>query len=158
MKEFKHFINGEYVASASGKTFENRSPVVNSLIGQVHEAGEAEVDAAVRAAKAALKGPWSKLTQNQRAAMLNKIADRINERFDEFLAAECLDTGKPRSMASHIDIPRGAANFKEFADSMNHPTEGFRMDTPDGKGALNVGHLTPKGVIAVVSPWNLPCC
>ena len=156
MKEFKHFINGEYVASASGKTFENRSPVDNSLIGQVHEAGEAEVDAAVRAAKAALKGPWSKLTQNQRAAMLNKIADRINERFDEFLAAECLDTGKPRSMASHIDIPRGAANFKEFADSMNHPTEGFRMDTPDGKGALNVGHRTPKGVIAVVSPWNLP--
>ncbi|WP_199457862.1 MULTISPECIES: 2-hydroxymuconic semialdehyde dehydrogenase [unclassified Marinobacter] len=156
MKEFKHFINGEYVASASGKTFENRSPVDNSLIGQVHEAGEAEVDAAVRAAKAALKGPWSKLTQNQRAAMLNKIADRINERFDEFLAAECLDTGKPRSMASHIDIPRGAANFKEFADSMNHPTEGFRMDTPDGKGAVNVGHRTPKGVIAVVSPWNLP--
>jgi len=156
MKEFKHFINGEYVASASGKTFENRSPVDNSLIGQVHEAGEAEVDAAVRAAKAALKGPWSKLTQNQRAAMLNKIADRINERFDEFLAAECLDTGKPRSMASHIDIPRGAANFKEFADSMNHPTEGFRMDTPDGTGAVNVGHRTPKGVIAVVSPWNLP--
>lgn len=156
MKEFKHFIYGEYVASASGKTFENRSPVDNSLIGQVHEAGEAEVDAAVRAAKAALKGPWSKLTQNQRAAMLNKIADRINERFDEFLAAECLDTGKPRSMASHIDIPRGAANFKEFADSMNHPTEGFRMDTPDGKGAVNVGHRTPKGVIAVVSPWNLP--
>ena len=156
MKEFKHFINGEYVASASGKTFENRSPVDNSLIGQVHEAGEAEVDAAVRAAKAALKGPWSKLTQNQRAAMLNKIADRINERFDEFLATECMDTGKPRSMASHIDIPRGAANFKEFADSMNHPTEGFRMDTPDGTGAVNVGHRTPKGVIAVVSPWNLP--
>ena len=156
MKEFKHFINGEYVASASGKTFENRSPVDNSLIGQVHEAGEAEVDAAVRADKAALKGPWSKLTQKQRAAILNKIADRINERFDEFLAAECLDTGKPRSMASHIDIPRGAANFKEFADSMNHPTEGFRMDTPDGKGAVNVGHRTPKGVIAVVSPWNLP--
>lgn len=156
MKEFKHFINGEFVASASGKTFENRSPVDNSLIGQVHEAGEAEVDAAVRAAKAALKGPWSKLTQEQRAAILNKIADRINERFDEFLAAECLDTGKPRSMASHIDIPRGAANFKEFADSMNHPTEGFRMDTPDGKGAVNVSHRTPKGVIAVVSPWNLP--
>lgn len=156
MKEFKHFINGEYVASASGKTFENRSPVDNSLIGQVHEAGESDVDAAVRAAKAALKGPWSKLTQKQRATMLNKIADRINERFDEFLAAECLDTGKPRSMASHIDIPRGAANFKEFADSMNHPTEGFRMDTPDGTGAVNVGHRTPKGVIAVVSPWNLP--
>lgn len=157
MKEFKHFINGEYVASASGKTFENRSPVDNSLIGQVHEAGEEEVDFAVRAAKAALKGPWGKLTQAERAALMNKVADRINERFDEFLEAECRDTGKPKSMASHIDIPRGAANFKEFSGTMtNHPTEGFRMDTPDGKGALNVGHRTPKGVIAVVSPWNLP--
>ncbi|MET4162710.1 aminomuconate-semialdehyde/2-hydroxymuconate-6-semialdehyde dehydrogenase [Marinobacterium sp. MBR-111] len=157
MKEFKHFINGEYVASASGKTFENRCPVDNSLIGMVHEAGEAEVDAAVRAAKAALKGPWSKLTQAQRTTLLNKVADRINERFEEFLAAECLDTGKPRSIASHIDIPRGAANFKAFSETLaNHPTEAFRMDTPDGQGALNVGHRTPKGVIAVISPWNLP--
>jgi aminomuconate-semialdehyde/2-hydroxymuconate-6-semialdehyde dehydrogenase len=157
MKEFKHFINGEYVASASGKTFENRCPVDNSLIGMVHEAGEVEVDAAVRAAKAALKGPWGKLTQAQRTALMDKVADRINERFEEFLRAECRDTGKPRSIASHIDIPRGAANFKAFAETVaNHPTEAFRMDTPDGKGALNVGHRTPKGVIAVISPWNLP--
>ncbi|MGO1500071.1 MAG: 2-hydroxymuconic semialdehyde dehydrogenase [Marinobacter sp.] len=157
MKEFKHFINGNYVESASGKTFENRNPVDNSLIGMVHEAGEAEVDTAVRAAKKALKGSWGKLKQAERIKLLNKVADRINERFDEFLEAECLDTGKPRSMASHIDIPRGAANFKEFSETMiNHPTEGLRMDTPDGEGALNVGHRTPKGVIAVVSPWNLP--
>lgn len=157
MKEFKHFINGEYVGSASGKTFENRSPVDNSLIGQIHEAGKDEVDAAVRAAKAALTGPWGKLTQADRIAMLNKVADRINERFEEFLEAECRDTGKPRSIASHIDIPRGAANFKAFSETLaNHPTEGFRMDTPDGTGAINVGHRTPKGVIAVIAPWNLP--
>lgn len=157
MKEFKHFINGQYVASVSGKTFENRSPVDNSLIGQIHEAGQEEVDAAVRAAKAALKGPWGQLTQAERIALLNKVADRINERFDEFLEAECLDTGKPRAMASHIDIPRGAANFKAFSETLaNHPTEGFRLDTPDGKGAINVGHRTPKGVIAVIAPWNLP--
>ncbi len=157
MKEFKHFINGKYVGSASGKTFENRSPVDNSLIGQIHEAGKDEVDAAVRAAKAALTGPWGKLTQADRIAMLNKVADRINERFEEFLEAECRDTGKPRSIASHIDIPRGAANFKAFSETLaNHPTEGFRMDTPDGTGAINVGHRTPKGVIAVIAPWNLP--
>ncbi len=157
MKEFKHFINGQYVASAGGKTYENRSPVDNSLIGQVYEAGQEEVDAAVRAAKEALSGPWKTLTQAQRIELLNKVADRINERFDEFLEAECLDTGKPRSMASLIDIPRGAANFKAFSETVaNHPTEGFRLDTPDGKGAINVGHRTPKGVIAVIAPWNLP--
>ncbi|MCY0964744.1 2-hydroxymuconic semialdehyde dehydrogenase [Parathalassolituus penaei] len=157
MNEFRHFINGEYVASLNGKTFENRSPVDNSLIGLVHEAGREEVDAAVRSAKRALRGPWGKYTQAQRIALLNKVADRINERFDEFLAAECRDTGKPRSLASHIDIPRGAANFKAFSETLaNHPTESFRLDTPDGKGAMNVGHRTPKGVIAVISPWNLP--
>lgn len=157
MKEFKHFINGQYVVSASGKTFENRSPVDNSLLGKTYEAGREEVDAAVQAAKAALKGPWGKLTQVERTKLLNKVADRINERFEEFLVAECLDTGKPRSIAAHIDIPRGAANFKAFTETVaNLPTEGFRMDTPDGKGAMNFGHRTPKGVIAVVAPWNLP--
>lgn len=157
MKEFKHFINGEYTGSANGKTFENRNPVDNSLIGKVHEAGEQEVDAAVKAAQAALKGPWGKLTQRERTALLNKVADRINERFDEFLEAECLDTGKPKSMASHIDIPRGAANFKAFSETVaNHPTESYRLDTPDGTGAVNIGQRSPKGVIAVIAPWNLP--
>lgn len=155
MKEFKNFINGQYVATT--QTFENRSPVDNSLIGMVHEAGKAEVDAAVKAAKAALKGPWGKYTQAQRIALLNKVAERINERFDEFLEAECKDTGKPKKMASHIDIPRGAANFSAFSETLaNHPTEAFRLDTPDGLGAMNMGHRTPKGVIAVISPWNLP--
>lgn len=157
MKEFKHFINGAFVGSASQKTFENRNPVDNSLIGQIHEAGKEEVDAAVKAAKAALKGEWGQYTQAQRIALLNKVADRINERFDEFLEAECLDTGKPKSMASHIDIPRGAANFKAFSETVaNHPTESFRLDTPDGAGAVNIGQRTPKGVIAVICPWNLP--
>lgn len=157
MKEFRHFINGQYVSSANGKTFENRNPVDNSLIGMVHEAGREEVDAAVAAAKQALRGPWAKLTQAKRIELLNKVADRINERFEEFLAAECLDTGKPRHIASHIDIPRGAANFKAFSETLaNHPTESFKLDTPDGQGAMNVGHRTPKGVIAVISPWNLP--
>lgn len=157
MSEFKNFINGEFVASASGKTFENRNPVDDSLIGMVHEAGQAEVDAAVQAAKDAMQGPWGKMTQAKRIGLLNKVADRINERFEEFLDAECKDTGKPRSIASHIDIPRGAANFKAFSETLaNHPTEGFMLDTPDGKGAMNVGHRVPKGVIAVISPWNLP--
>lgn len=157
MQEFKNFINGEYVGSSEDRRFENRCPVDNSLIGYVHEAGQREVDAAVKAAKAALKGPWGQFTQAQRIALLNRVADRINERFEEFLEAECRDTGKPRSLASHIDIPRGAANFKAFSETLNNQsTEGFRLDTPDGRGALNVGQRTPKGVIAVVCPWNLP--
>jgi aminomuconate-semialdehyde/2-hydroxymuconate-6-semialdehyde dehydrogenase len=157
MKEIKHFINGDFVGSASGRTFEDINPANGQLIGHVHEAGRAEVDAAVKAARAALKGPWGKMNVAERAEILHRVADGITARFDEFLQAECLDTGKPRSLASHIDIPRGAANFKVFADLLkNVANEAFEMATPDGAGALNYALRRPKGVIGVISPWNLP--
>ncbi len=157
MKQFLHFIDGAFQPSASGKTFENRNPIDNSLIGSVCEGGRAEVDAAVAAARAALKGPWGKMPVTRRAELLHAVADEINRRFDDFLAAEVADTGKPVSLASHIDIPRGAANFKIFADVIkNVPTEAFEMATPDGGEALNYAIRKPRGVIAVVCPWNLP--
>jgi len=155
--EILHFINGAFVGSQPPRRFENRSPVDGSLLSRVHEGGRAEVDAAVAAARAALLGPWRRLTVDQRAAMLHAIADEITRRFDDFLQAEVADTGKPVSLASHIDIPRGAANFKVFADAVkNVPTEFFQMATPDGLGAINYAIRAPKGVIAVVCPWNLP--
>ena len=157
MLEIKNFINGKFVGSVEGKTFDNINPATNEKIGIVHEAGKAEVDQAVKSAKAALNGPWGKLPLAERMAILHKVADGINARFDEFLEAECLDTGKPKSLASHIDIPRGAANFKVFADAYKSvANESFMLDTPDGKGALNYSVRSPKGVVAVISPWNLP--
>ncbi len=155
MKQIQNFINGEFVGA--GKAFEKRSPLTNQVIAQVAEATRDEVDAAVKAARAALKGPWGKMTVAERVDMLYAVANEINNRFDEFLAAECADTGKPRSLASHIDIPRGAANFKVFADTVkNVPTEFFEMATPDGKGAINYGYRSPVGVVGVICPWNLP--
>ncbi len=155
MKEVKHFINGNYVNS--NHRFDNVSPVDGQVVATVYEAGRDEVDQAVLAAKQALRGPWAKLTNEERATLLYKVADGITARFDEFLEAECLDTGKPYSLARSIDIPRGAANFKIFADTIrNVPTETFLMPTPDGAGAVNYAVRVPKGVIAVISPWNLP--
>ncbi|AMO35791.1 MULTISPECIES: 2-hydroxymuconic semialdehyde dehydrogenase [Thauera] len=155
MKQIHNFINGEFVATA--KSFDKFSPLDNALIAKVHEAGKAEVDAAVAAARAALNGPWGRMTVAERVDLLNAVADGINKRFDDFLAAECADTGKPRSLASHIDIPRGAANFKVFADVIKSvPTEFFEMATPDGRGALNYAVRRPVGVVGVICPWNLP--
>jgi aminomuconate-semialdehyde/2-hydroxymuconate-6-semialdehyde dehydrogenase len=155
MKQFLNFIAGEYVAT--GKTFQNRSPVDNRVLGLVHEAGAAEVDAAVRAARAALDGEWGRMSVQRRTELLHALADEIHRRFDDFLQAEIADTGKPLSLASHIDIPRGAANFKVFADIVkNVPTEAFEMATPDGGTALNYAVRSPVGVVAVVCPWNLP--
>lgn len=157
MKQILNFINGEYVGNASGKTYEKRNPVDNSLIGMVHEAGQPEVDAAVAAARAALHGPWGKLSVVERCAMLDGLVAEINHRFDDFLQAEIADTGKPAHLASHIDIPRGAANFKIFTDTIkNVSTESFEMRTPDGKTARSYGVRTPRGVIAIICPWNLP--
>ena len=157
LAEIRNFIGGEFVASSIGSTFENYDPTTGQPFALVHEAGEADVDRAVSAASAALKGPWGKMSITERSEFLFKVADRVNERFDEFLAAECRDTGKPYSLARHIDIPRGAANFKVFADLIrNVPNECFHMETPDGAGALNYGVRVPKGVIAVICPWNLP--
>jgi len=155
MKQIHNFINGEFVATA--QVFDKLSPLDGQRIAQVHEAGKLEVDAAVAAAHAALNGPWGRMTVAERVELLNAVADGIKRRFDDFLAAECADTGKPRSLASHIDIPRGADNFKVFADVIKSvPTEFFEMATPDGRGALNYALRRPVGVVGVICPWNLP--
>ena len=153
----RHFINGAYTEGTSGRSFENRQPIDNALISQVCEAGRTEVDAAVQAARTALDGPWSRLTLAERTEVLYAVAAGIEQRFEQFLEAEVADTGKPVSLASHIDIPRGAANFRIFADVVKNVSgEYFDTPTPDGSGALNYSLRVPKGVVAVVCPWNLP--
>ena len=155
MKEIRNFINGEFVST--GNVFDKRTPVTDKVVARVHEAGQREVDAAVAAAQVALRGPWGKLAVAQRVELLYAVADQITQRFDDFLAAECEDTGKPFNLARHIDIPRGAANFKVFADVVkNVATECFEMATPDGRGALNYSTRRPVGVVGVICPWNLP--
>ena len=157
LKDVLNFIAGDYVAAKSGKTFDKRSPVDGALIARVSEAGEAEVNAAVEAARAALQGPWGKITPAERGDLLYALANGINARFEDFLEAEVADTGKPMSLARHLDIPRGAANFKVFADTVkNVSTEFFEMATPDGTGAINYAMRRPIGVVGVICPWNLP--
>ena len=157
MTDFPHFINGAFTKGTTGKQFENRCPNDGSLIGMVSEGGRAEIDAAVRAAKAAMRGPWATMGVEERSDMMRAIADGITRRFDDFVEAERADTGQPRSMMEHAFIPRGAANFKAFADVVKGvSTESFETQTPDGKGAINYAIRKPKGVIGVISPWNAP--
>lgn len=155
-KTLGQFINGAYEAEGESQ-FSVIDPVTGEIAYRVHEAGRDQVDRAVRTARAALHGPWARLSAAERGALLRKLANRIAERSEEFLRAEVLDTGKPAEMASHLDIPRGAANFSFFADTAPMAMgEAFPAPTPDGRGALNYSLRTPRGVIAVVCPWNLP--
>jgi aminomuconate-semialdehyde/2-hydroxymuconate-6-semialdehyde dehydrogenase len=157
MRQIENFIAGEFVAAASGKRFDKRSPVDNRIICSVSEAGRGEVDAAVRAARSALQGEWGGLSTDQRIELLYGVANEITRRFDDFVEAEMSDTGQPEHVMKHVFIPRGAANFKVFADVIkNVASESFQMDTPDGRGALNYSIRRPKGVIGVVCPWNAP--
>lgn len=157
MRQIENFIAGEYVAAASGRRFEKRSPVDNRVIASISEAGRPEVDAAVQAARAALQGEWGGLTTDQRVELLYGVANEISCRFEDFVEAEMADTGQPSHVMRHVFIPRGAANFKVFADVVkNVPTEVFQMATPDGAGALNYAIRVPKGVIGVICPWNAP--
>ncbi len=157
MRQVDNFIRGEFVAARDGKRFDKVSPVTGEVIASIAEAGRSDVNEAVLAAKAALQGEWSTFTTNQRVEMLYEVADEITRRFEDFVEAEMADTGQPSHVMRHVFIPRGAANFKIFADTIkNVPTESFMLDTPDGAGALNYGVRTPKGVIGVISPWNAP--
>ena len=153
----RNFIHGEYVEANAGKAFDKRSPVDNRLLARVSEAGKDEVDAAVHAARQALQGEWGRFSTEQRVDLLYGVANEITRRFNDFVEAEMADTGQQRHVMEHVFIPRGAANFKVFADVIKSmPTEAFQMHTPDGKGALNYALRVPKGVIGVICPWNAP--
>ena len=157
MYDVKNFIDGAFVDAENGATFDKVSPATGKVIGKIAKSSQSDVARAVQAAKRAMKGPWGKMPVAKRLELLHAVADGITARFDEFVDAEMADTGQPRHVMEHVFIPRGAANFKIFADVVkNVPTESFMMDTPDGDGALNYALRKPKGVIGVISPWNAP--
>ena len=157
MSDRKLYINGAFCDSSTGDHFANINPATGATIGRVQEAKAGDVDRAVRAAKAALNGPWGRMPQAQRLELLAAAADGIRRRFDDFLAAEIEDTGKPVSWARKVDIPRGAANLQLFADlTRNIPNESYVSDTPDGGKAINYAVRQPLGVVGVICPWNLP--
>jgi len=139
------------------RQFADVNPADGTVTAQVVEADEDLVDGAVRAARKALRGEWGHLSVRERAARLHKVADAIEARFDCFVAAEVADTGKPISLASKLDVPRAAANFRVFADLIKVAgLESFQTETPDGKSALNYAVRKPLGVVGIITPWNLP--
>src|SRR5215472_13817455 len=114
VKLIENYIDGKFVGGK--REFADVNPADGSVIAQVTEADREQVDAAVQAARRAIRGEWGQLGVRQRAARLERIAGVIESRFDCFVSAEVADTGKPVSLASRLDVPRAAANFRAFAD------------------------------------------
>jgi len=155
VKHIQNYVDGVFVGSK--QEFADVNPADGRVIAQVAEADRDLVDAAVQASRKALRGEWGRLASRDRALLLRKIADGIEARFDCFVAAEVADTGKPIALASRLDVPRAAANFRVFADLINTAgLDSFQTTTPDGKGALNYAVRKPLGVVGIITPWNLP--
>lgn len=149
----QHFIDGQYVPSGNGKTYVNINPATEEPLGTVAEGGKEEIDRAVAAAKKALNGPWKKMTSHERIAVIRRIGDIILERKDELARLESLDTGKPYTLSSTLDIPRAAYNFHFFADYLRSiGTEAYQSDDV----AFNYAIRRPVGVVGLINPWNLP--
>jgi aminomuconate-semialdehyde/2-hydroxymuconate-6-semialdehyde dehydrogenase len=155
LKSILNYIDGQFVRGK--QEFADVNPADGSVIAQVSEADPELVDDAVRVAHKALRREWGRLAIHERAARLHKVAGAIEARFDCFVAAEVADTGKPVALASRLDVPRAAANFRVFADLINTAgLESFQTETPDGKNALNYAVRKRLGVVGIITPWNLP--
>ncbi|MBN8884831.1 MAG: 2-hydroxymuconic semialdehyde dehydrogenase [Rudaea sp.] len=151
----RHYIDGEFVASA--KTFANVSPVDGRTLGQVCEAGSEEVNRAVAAGKAAQAGTWGRTSASERADVLLRIASGIERRFEDFVAAEVADTGRSLQQARTLDVARGVQNFRTFAELVRQAGgEFYEMRAMDGNDVFSYTLRKPHGVVAVISPWNLP--
>jgi aminomuconate-semialdehyde/2-hydroxymuconate-6-semialdehyde dehydrogenase len=154
-RQIRNFVGGAFV-ERDERCWDKISPVDGSVSARVDEADAALVDRAVRAARGALDG-WAATAVNLRTALLRKVADRIEDRFEEFVQAECADTGKPLRQARELDVARAVANFRSFADTVAAAGQpSFLTDLADGRRALNYAVRKPLGVVAVIVPWNLP--
>ncbi|MGY6242829.1 5-carboxymethyl-2-hydroxymuconate semialdehyde dehydrogenase [Burkholderia ambifaria] len=146
----KHWIDGREVESR--ETFTTLNPATGDVITDVASAGETEVDAAVRAAKAAFP-KWANTPAKERAKLMRKLGELIEKNVPMLAALETQDTGLPIAQTSKQLIPRASENFNFFAEvcvQMNGRTY------PVDDQMLNYTLYQPVGVCALVSPWNVP--
>ncbi len=150
----KMLINGEWVASASGKTFETVNPATGEVIVKVYEADKEDIDRAVKAARAAFEGPWRKFSHYQRQQLLLKLADLIEKNAEEFAQLETLDNGKPIRESMNVDVPATIEHFRYYA---GWATKIHGETLPVSAGNFLTYTLRePVGVVGQIIPWNFP--
>jgi aminomuconate-semialdehyde/2-hydroxymuconate-6-semialdehyde dehydrogenase len=145
-------IDGRFAPPAGGAYLPVWEPATGRVYAEVAASGRADVDAACQAAERAARS-WRELPTERRVAILNAVADRLEAQLERFAAAESRDTGKPVSLARSVDIPRAVANLRFFAAAAQH----FATEChPTSADVLNYTLRQPLGVVAGISPWNLP--
>src|SRR3546814_8557100 len=151
MQELAHWIDGKTREASPGRWLDVFDPATGKPFARVADGDAADVDAAVAAAGAAFPD-WSSLPATERARWLEKLADAIESRLDDFAHAEARDGGKPFALARDVEIPRAVSNLRFFA----HAATQFSSESHHGQAGLNYTLRQPLGVVATISPWNLP--
>jgi aldehyde dehydrogenase (NAD+) len=144
-KKYELFIGGKFVKPASGKYFATVNPANEERLSRVALANPTDVDKAVKAARKAYSGPWSRMKPAERGKYIYRIARIMQERAREFAAIESLDGGKPIREARDVDVPLAAAHFFYYAgwaDKLDYAFPGRRV--------------RPMGVAGQIIPWNFP--
>lgn len=152
MLKLQNYINGELVPPLSGQYIDNFDPAIGEVYSLIPDSGEADVAQAVDAAQAAFEG-WANTPAEQRSRVMMRISELIEQNLDRLAKAESVDNGKPVSLATRVDIPRAAKNFRFYATAIVHfASNAHAMENT----AINYTLRHPLGVVGCISPWNLP--
>jgi aminomuconate-semialdehyde/2-hydroxymuconate-6-semialdehyde dehydrogenase len=152
-----NYVDGRLCEPAGGAFVEKVNPATGRAHALMPDSGPPDVDAAVSAAAAALPA-WSERAPAARAEVLRGLAARLEARSDEFARAESVDTGKLLTLSSRMDIPRSIGMLRFYADLIVQGDSGLPLESstvPDPK-AVNRTIYQPLGVVACITPWNLP--
>ena len=147
-------IGGEWVEAADGRTLATIDPATGETIAQVAHAGAEDVDRAVKAAAAALEGPWSKLPAATRSLLMNRLADLIEANAEELAQIEALDNGKPVTIAGKVDVP-GAVDHLRYYAGWPTKIEGETIPV-SWPNVFVYTRKEPVGVCGQIIPWNFP--
>ena len=148
------WIGGEWADAEDGATFPSVNPATEEVIAEVAEAGERDIDRAVRAARRALRDDsWRRASPHRRSRLLWKLADLVDANADELGLLETRDNGKPHFEARRIDVPSVAQTFRYYA-GLADKVQGDTIPVPGP--FLNYTLREPVGVVGAIVPWNFP--
>jgi len=152
----KLFIGGRWMEAASGKTFETIDPATGEVLARVAEGAAEDIDRAVAAARKSFdRGTWRELPPAERAKVLWKVGDLLEERANEFAQLETLDNGMPINDALLFHVPLAAATFRYYAGWVTKLDGATQQVSLPGK-YLSYTLREPIGVVGQIIPWNFP--
>ncbi|MEA4828135.1 MAG: aldehyde dehydrogenase family protein [Clostridium sp.] len=151
-EKYQLYIDGQWRDASDSTTIKTYNPATGGLLAEIADASEKDVDDAVKAARKAFR-TWGKTAPAERAAVLNKIADIIDENAEYLATIETMDNGKPIRETTGADIPLAADHFRYFAGAIR-AAEG--SSTIVDENTLNIILREPIGVVGQIVPWNFP--